>query len=111
MFRKRSVATNLVTSLEFQPIRFAIILCHFGQIRNGYVATYFILLSSTAASSATRGYVIVPEHFGQNDEPAGSNEERTTKKSSFVPKMDLIDARVFPSIKSWFSLIILVYFT
>ena len=71
--------------------------CHFGQTRNGYVATYFILLSSTAASAATNGYVVVPELFGQNEEPAGSNEERTEKKPSFVPKVDSIDAIIFPS--------------
>ena len=72
-------------------------LCKFRQTQNGYVATYFILLSSTAASSTTIGYVVVPEHFGQNEEPAGSNEERTKKKPGFVPKVDLIDAVVFPS--------------
>ena len=52
-------------------------LCHFWQTRKGYVPTYFIILSSTAARSATSGYVVVPEHFGPNEEPAGSNEERT----------------------------------
>ena len=97
LFRTRSVATDLVTSLEFQPIRCAIKLCHFGQTRNGYVATQFILLSSTTASSATSGYVVVTEHFGQNEEPAGSNEERTRKKPSFVLKVDLIDAIVISS--------------
>ena len=70
-------------------------LCHFGQTRNGYVATYFIPLSSTAASSATSGYVVVPERFGQNEEQAGSNEERNKKKTSFVSKVDLIVAIVF----------------
>ena len=54
-------------------------LCHFGQTRNGYVATYLILLKSIAASSATSGYVVVPEHFGQIEEPVSSNEERTGK--------------------------------
>ena len=54
-------------------------LCHFGQTRNGYVATYFILLSSTAGNSATSGYVVVPERFGQHEEPVGCNEERTRK--------------------------------
>ena len=97
MFRTRSVATDLVTSLEFQPIRCATMLCHSGRTRNGYVATYFILLSSTAVTSATSGDVVVPEHFGQNEEPAGSNEERTKTKDSFVPKVDLINAVVFPS--------------
>ena len=72
-------------------------LCHFGENRNGYAATYFILLSSTAASSATSGYVVVPEHFGQNGEPACSNDERIRKKPSFVPKKDLIAAIVLPS--------------
>ena len=72
-------------------------LCHFGQTRNDYVATYFILFSSTAVSSATSGYVVVLEHFGQNEEPACSNEERTRKKPSFVPKVDPIDAIVFPN--------------
>ena len=97
LFRTRSVATNLVTSLKFQPTRCAIMLCPFGQTRNGYVATYFILLSSTAASSATSGYVVVPERFGQNEKPACSNEERTRKEPSFVPKVDLIDAKFLPS--------------
>ena len=54
-------------------------LCQFGQTRNGYVATFFILLSSTAASSATSGYVVVPDHFGQNEELACSDEKRTRK--------------------------------
>ena len=63
-----SVATNLVTSLEFNPIRGATPLCHFERTRNGYVATHFIFLSSTAESSATNGYVVVPERFVQNEE-------------------------------------------
>ena len=95
MFRTRSVATDLVTSLEIQPIRRAFMLRHFGGTPNGYIATYFILLSSTAVSSATSGYVVVPERFGQSEEPACSNEERTRKKPSFVPKVDLIDPIVF----------------
>ena len=72
-------------------------LRQFGQTRNGYVATHFILFSSTAASSATSGYVVVPERFGQNEEPACSNEERTKKKPRFVPKENFFDAVVFPS--------------
>ena len=50
-----------------------------------------------AVSSATSSYVIVPKQFGENDKPAGSNEERTRKKNSFAPKMGLIDAIVIPS--------------
>ena len=77
-----SVVTNLVTSLEFKPIRFATTLCHFGRSRNGYVSTRFIRLSRTAAS----GYVVVLERFGQNEELATSkNEERTKKKPNFFP--------------------------
>ena len=86
-------------------------LCQFGRTRNVYVATRIILLSSTAQSSATSGYVAVPEHFGQNEEPSVNNEERTRKKSSFVPKVVLIDEVVLPSMQLWFSMIILVYFT
>ena len=84
-------------SQEIQPIRCAFMLCQFGRTRNAYVATYFFHLSSTAVSSATSGYVVVPEHFGQNEEPSVDNEERTRKKPSFVPKVNLIDAIVFPS--------------
>ena len=79
------------------PIRCATTLCLFGRTRNGYVATHFILLSSTAENSATSGYVVVPERFGQNDEPPDSNKERAMKKPSLVPKGDLIDGIVIPS--------------
>ena len=76
-------------------------LCQFGHTRNVAIldiaTSNFILLSSTAASSATSGYVVVLEHFGQNEEAAGRNEKRTSKKPSFVPKVDVIDAIVFPS--------------
>ena len=63
-------------------------LCQFGRTRNNYVATGIILLSRAAESSATSGYVVVPEHFLQNEEPACINEERTKKKPSFVPKVE-----------------------
>ena len=63
-------------------------LCRFGRTRNVYVATRFILLSSTAESSATGGHVAVPEHFLQNDEPSVNNVERARKKPSFVPKSE-----------------------
>ena len=95
LFLTRSVATDVVTSVEFQPIHCATTLFRFGQTRNVYVATRFILFSSTAASSATSVYVVVPERFGQNEEPARSNEKRARKKPSFVPKVGSIDAVVF----------------
>ena len=73
LLRTRSVATDLVTSQKFQTIRCAFMLCQFGRTRNVYVATRFIILSSTAVSSATTGYVAVPEHFLQNEKPACIN--------------------------------------
>ena len=81
LLRTRSVATDLVTSHNLQPIRCAFMLCQFGRTRNVYVATRFIFLSSTAESSATSGYVALPEHFLQKEEPAFINEERTKKKA------------------------------
>ena len=89
-----SVATNLVMSLE---IRCAATLCHFGRTRKAYVAMHFILLISTTESSATSDYLVVPQRFVQNEEPAGSNKEQARKKPSFVPKLDLIDALIFLS--------------
>ena len=81
----RSVVINLVTSLEIKAILGAIKLGHFGRTRNGYAATRFILLSSTAESTATSSYVVVPERFGQSEARPGRNVERTGKKPSFDP--------------------------
>ena len=67
LFRMCSVVTNLVTSLEFQPIRCATMLFHFGRTRNVYVATRIILLGSTAESSATSVYVVATERSGQSE--------------------------------------------
>ena len=80
-----SVVTNLVTSLEFQPIRCATTLFHFGRTRHGYVATRFILLITTAGSSTKSGYVVAPERSGQSEAWAGRNVARARKKPSFVP--------------------------
>ena len=88
LFRTCSVVTNLVTSLEFSPIRCATMLCHFRQTRNGSVAVHFAPRGSIAMSSAPGDYVATPQRFGQNGEPADSNEERTRKKPSFVPQVD-----------------------
>ena len=76
-----SVVTNLVTSPDVKPIRCATTLCHFWRIRNGYVATQFFLFSSIATSSATSGYVVIPERLGQIEEPDSRNEERARKKT------------------------------
>ena len=96
LLRTRYVSTELVTSQKFQPIHLAFMRCQFGRTRNVYVANRFILLSSTAESSATSGYVAIPEHFLQNEEPVCINEQRTRKKPSFVPKVEQIDAIKLP---------------
>ena len=44
LLRARYVATDLVTSQNFQPIRCAYTLFHFGRTRDVYVATRIILL-------------------------------------------------------------------
>ena len=67
LLRTRYVATDLVTSQNLQPIRCVFMLCQFGRTRNVYVATRNILLGSTAESSATSGYVAIPDHFLQNE--------------------------------------------
>ena len=54
-------------------------LFHFGGTRNVYVATRIILLSSTAESSATSGYVAATERSGQSEAWAGRNLERAKK--------------------------------
>ena len=74
-----SVITNLVTSLEFQPIRCATTPFHFGRTRDVYVAARIILLSSTAEGSATSGYVAATERSGQGEAWAGRNVERARK--------------------------------
>ena len=88
LLRTRYVATDLVTSQNFQPIRCAFALFHFGRTRDVYVATRIILLSSTAEGSATGGYVVATERSGQIEVWASKNVERAREKPSFVPKVD-----------------------
>ena len=78
LFPTCSVDTNLVTSLEFNPLRSATMLCQFGQTQCGSVATHFNLFSSTATSIATGDHVAVPKSFDQNEEPAIRKYERGT---------------------------------
>ena len=92
LLRTRSVATDLVTSQKFQPIRCAFMLCQFGRTQNVYVATRISLLSSTAESSATSGYVVAPERSGQSEASAGRNVEWTEKSLVLFPTVDLFDA-------------------
>ena len=76
LLRTRYVATDLVTSRNFHPIRCAFTLFHFGRTRDVYVATRIILLSSTAQSSATSGYVVATERSGQSEAWTVNNEKR-----------------------------------
>ena len=88
LLRTRYVVTDLVTSKNFQPIRCAFTMFHFGRTRDVYVAIRIILFSSTAESSATSGYVVATERSGQSEAWASKNVERAKKKPSFVPKVD-----------------------
>ena len=57
-----------------------------------FKSTQIILLSSTAESSATSGYVVVTERFGQNEERASRNEEQAIKSLVLTPVVEIIDA-------------------
>ena len=92
LFRMCYGVTNLVTSLEFKPIPCATTPCHFGRARNGHVATHFILLSRTAESSATSGYVVVPERLGQMGNQLVEIRNGLEKNIVLFPTVDLIDA-------------------
>ena len=91
-YNNRAKITNLVTSLEIRAIRCVTTLCHFGQTWNGYVATHFILLIISAETTATNGYSVNPERFGQNEEPAIEMRNRLAKGPVFSPAVDSIDA-------------------
>ena len=64
-------------------------LCYDGHLRNGSVATHFILLKNTAASSARGGYGVFPEKPSRNEEPTSRNEEQI----KFVPSSYLVLAQ------------------
>ena len=97
LLRARYVATDLVTSQNFQPIRCAFTLFHFGRTRDVYVATRIVLLSSTPEGSATSGYVAATGRFGQSEAWASINVERAREKPNFGPKVNIFDAIVLPS--------------
>ena len=93
LFCTCSIATNLATSLDFNPIRCGTTLCHFGQTRKGSLATNSFPLSNTAMNSAAGGHVAVPERFGQIEDPASRNKERARNRHSCGPKPKLNDAQ------------------
>ena len=112
LFRTCSFATILVMSIESNPIRCATMLCHFGQTRNGSVATHFINFSSTETSSATSEYVAIPERFGSNEEPGNRIEERTRNKPNSAPKMCLkrhSETMYICNMQSYISISILLF--
>ena len=92
LFRTCYAATNLATSLEFDPIHCATVFCPCGQSRSSYVAIPFILCVSAATSRATGDYVTIPLCFGQIQEPTGRNDEGTRERPSLFPKVSYIDA-------------------
>ena len=87
-----------MTSLEFNQIRCATTLCQFGRTRNSFVATHFIFLNRIPESNAASVYVVVPERFDQNEEPAGSNKERAGKNPSLVPKVECNRCNITPQL-------------
>ena len=91
-FPKFSVTTNLVTSVKFNPIHCATIICHFGLTWKGSEANLFILLSRTVTNSAKGGYVVVLEHFAQNDELPRRKENDPRASLNLIPKSYLINA-------------------
>ena len=68
-------------------------LCYDGQLRSGSVVTRFIFFSSTATSSATGGYVIVPQRPSRNEESTSRNEEPTrhVRSSNIVLSQNLFN--------------------
>ena len=71
-------------------------LCYDGHLPNGSVATQFILLSSTATSSATSGYVVVAEQLSGNEEPTRRSEEQAMNVPSSYPvllKIKILSAK------------------
>ena len=92
LFRMLSVVTNLVTSLEFKPIRCATTLYHFGRTRNSFVVIHYILLSSNAESCVTIGYVVFPDCFSNMRNQLAAMRYGLEKKLVLFPAVDLIDA-------------------
>ena len=67
-------------------------LFYIGRARNGYVATRFIFLSSTAESSAAGGYVIFPELSGKVRRELVKTMNGLGKNLVLLPTVDLFDA-------------------
>ena len=87
-----SIVTNLVTSLELQPIRCATVLFHFGRTRNGYVAT------DSFSSLALRRAVLNAATWSLRNAPAKVRRELVErwnglgKNLVLLPTVDLIHA-------------------
>ena len=74
-------------------------LFHFGRSQNGYVVTRFILISSTAESKTTSGYVVAPERSGQRRELV-KTWTGLGKNLAWFPAVDSIDAYVTTNFSS-----------
>ena len=89
LLRTYSVATNLMTSLEFTPSLSATILCHPGQTSIGSVFIHFNLRSSTATSSATGNYVAVPKRLAKMKNRLVTMRNGLGKRPVWFPKVEL----------------------
>ena len=68
-------------------------LNYVGQLQNGSVTTHSIPLSSTATSSTTGGYVLLPERPSRNEGPTSRNAEhiRNVPRSYIVLPQNLFN--------------------
>ena len=92
LLRVLSAVTNQVTSPEFKPIRCPTTLCHFGRTRKSFVVIDYNILSSTAESSVTSGYVVFPDCFTNMRNQLAAMSYGLEKKVVLFPAVDLIDA-------------------
>ena len=77
LLRASTVATNLLTSLEFHPIRCATML---------FFWTNTERFRSHSFHCSQQQCDVVLERFGQSEEPAGRSDQKTRKKPKFFPK-------------------------
>ena len=89
-------------------------VCHFGQTRNGSMASHFILLSSTATSSATDVSVVVPKRLVRMSNQLVEMNNEIEKNLVLFPEVYLINALkshvIFSHVKMIFRLIFYLIF-
>ena len=106
LFPTCSVATNLVTSLKFNPFRSATMLCHFDQTRSSYVANFFSFFA-VALRRALLQATTLPFRNALAKMRNQVLELRNGLGRSLVlfPKVDLTDALILPKCIHVFSII------